>query len=75
MALAVVLMVAVSIPSIHQSLFDDEASSGDIVDYFPAGRGLELLLDQDDKTPSQAKSLGTHVNWTHRKTDTQFDQF
>ena len=75
MALAVALMVAVSIPSIHQSLFDDEASSGDIVDYFPAGRGLELLLDQDGTTPSQTKRLGTHVNWIHRNTDTQFDQF
>ncbi len=55
MALAAALMVAVSIPSIHQALFDDEASSGEIVDLFPSVRDLNFVPGDDQANPAQTR--------------------
>ncbi len=74
MSLAVALMVAVSIPSIHQAIFDDEGSSGDIVDHFPLRIPVELP-GQDVENPFQQNPLVTPVNWEIPKTHSQLDQF
>ena len=75
MALAVALMVAVSIPSIHRAIFDDEALSGDVVDLFPSGNNHELTTGSDDLKPFPPRPLGTLVNLKHSKTQPQLDQF
>ena len=73
MSLAVALMVAVSIPSIHQAFFDDDAFNGDLVDHFPLGSHLELSPDKYDAKPFRASPVDTPVIWIPRKA--QPDQF
>ena len=74
MALAAALMVAVSIPSIHETLFDDQASSADAVDLFASVRDLKFVPDQDEANPGQARPSHS-VKWGHPITQPRVDQF
>jgi hypothetical protein len=74
MALAVALMVAVSIPSIHEVLFDDDSASGDVVDLFPATKDLELVPDLNVANTAQTRPTQS-VKWVHRRTQRRADQF
>ncbi|MEI8017967.1 MAG: hypothetical protein WCH39_07180 [Schlesneria sp.] len=74
MALAVALMVAVSIPSIHEALFDDQASSAEVVDLFASVRDLKFVSERDEANPAQARPSHS-VIWKPRTTQHRADQF
>ncbi len=74
MALAAALMVAVSIPSIHEAIFDDQASRGDVVDLFPAVSDLKFVPGLDQGNPAQTRPDLSVTRKLHR-TQPQRDQF
>ena len=67
-------MVAVSIPSIHEALFDDQASSGEVLDLFASVRDLKFVSERDEANPAQARPDHS-VKWEPRITQPRADQF
>ena len=67
MALAVMLMIAVSIPSLQDEFLGNGADNGNLVNRFDADLPFNSARLPDESKPNQSNDFGTPVKFKHEK--------